>query len=792
MLRLAVIAVTAISLGCSSPSARRSKAPETSDSADVPADSVDAAAPDVPDEPDAPPADTPPDDVPAEEVAAPDTGPAPPACGTAEGDLPSGLVELGFDDGGFSTSFNEQFVGTLVAGKDLTVARVRQAMRFDLEHPVKIQVRYQSLGSDPATPVSIAIHPDFGHNGFDFWPISAHWEGDLCGEDVTAGEWTTFVLDPPLVIDKPQPVYVVQERRDGLSTPDWAFDVTPPAGCTNPNPNFCCVDYGDCKASYNVPDLTYFEDAGAAYYFWNGLSLSFPYDFMVRLMVEETDDVQPEDKQFQAVEGLEVGAKFAWGDYDNDGWDDLLVDGRRLLRNDNGTLVDVEDSGIDPDVGTGGVWGDYDNDGCLDLFTFVESPAVADILYKNNCDGTFLDVTEPAGIVDQQTFNPCPKDGVDQPGSPTAAATWVDLDADGLLDLYLGNEICWDAGGYFVDTVWHNEGDGTFADWTGTHGFRGGDDPDSAWGTRGTSAIDVDRDGDVDLFANNYHLNPNLFYRNDDGAFAEVGGDVGVRGVIEPGYEGSGLYGHSVGAAWGDIDGDGDFDLVIASLAHPRFFDFSDKTQILSQNGDGTFTDLQGAWETPWGDAGVRYSEGHFSPVLADFDHDGNLDLAISTAYTGRVTDFYRGNGDGTFEFDSYHAGIETFYGVGMATGDLDQDGDLDLATATTIWTNHVPGDGHWLQLRVVGDGSNRAGLGATIEVEASGKTWLRHVSGGNGHGCQDAATVHVGLGPHDVVDKVTVWFVGGETTTFEPHAADQRLWLLEGGTVFAGWAPPP
>jgi hypothetical protein len=738
------------------------------------------------------PADVP-ADVPETDVT------TPPVCGSAKGVPPEGLLELKHDDGGASTSFNEQWAGVaLIAGQDVTQVPVNQATRFDLEHPVKIhaiKVRYQSVPEDKSQPIGITLRPDFGHNGFDFWPHDVHWEGNLCGEDVEAGKWVTFVFETPVVIDKPQPIYIAHQRQDGLEMPDWAFDLSVPTGCTNPEPMMCCSKYTDCHSTFNLPDLTYFEDGGAAYYFWNGLSLSFPYDFMVRLLVEETDDVTPEEKIFQAVPALSVGSKFSWGDFDGDGWDDLLVDGRRLLRNEAGVLVDAgEEAGINPDAGTGGVWGDYDNDGCLDLFTFIEDPSTPDILYHSNCDGTFTDATDASGIVDLQTFNPCPTNGEDQPGSPTAAATWVDMDGDGFLDLYMGNEICWfGTGGYFVDTVWHNEGDGTFTEWTGSHGFKGYLDQNNAWGTRGTSALDFDRDGDQDIFANNYHLNPNLFYRNEGGGqFAEVAAEIGVEGVVEPGF--AGTFGHSVGAAWGDIDSDGDFDLIVASLAHPRFFDFSDKTQVFVQNDDGTFTDTQGDWSYPWGDSGVRYSEGHFSPSLADFDQNGTLDLVISSAYQGRTTDFYWGQGDGTFVLDSYHAGIKTEYGLGLASADMDHDGDLDLASATTVWTNTIAAEasGHWLQIRPVGNvSSNRSAIGATLEITAGDTTWLRHVTGGNGHGCQDSQTVHVGLGEADTIDTIVIHFPGGQSMSYPgPHDADQRLWLYEDGTLAAGWTP--
>ena len=150
-------------------------------------------------------------------------------------------------------------------------------------------------------------------------------------------------------------------------------------------------------------------------------------------------------------------------------------------------------------------------------------------------------------------------------------------------------------------------------------------------------------------------------------------------------------FGHTIGTAWGDLNNDGRFDVVQANLAHPRFFNFSAKTQVMIAQEDGKFVDNQGDWSKPYGDAGLRFSETHSIPVLGDFDQDGNLDLVISATYDGRPTDFYWGKGDGTFTLDSYRSGITMTGGWGMAASDLDNDGDLDMLiaghwTANIVW----------------------------------------------------------------------------------------------------------
>ena len=703
-----------------------------------------------------------------------DTGTVDACVGSAEGTLPEGLTELSWDDGAPMASLLGQ--GWTVAEYALEEETVHEWVRFEPQDTVRVHgvsVQLVNLPEDEDALVEVGLYPDFGHNGFDAWHEAPLWTGSRCAGELAEGEWATFVLPEPVEVPAGTLVYAGHSRQ-GSEDVAIPFDAGSQGDGT-------CATWDDCHSAMNLPDLTYFVSGGYGYSFWKGYSFSFQYDYLVRLQVEVVEHVDEADKVFQKLEAAPAGSRQAWGDYDNDGWEDLYISGA-LFHNEEGALQDVTaESGVGLVTSSGGVWGDYDNDGCLDLFVFAESYSAGDSLLRGHCDGTFEDVTVQSGLDDTL-------DGTDTCGAThrsTAAAAWLDLDGDGLLDLYAANFICWDAYSYYVDQAWHNQGDGTFLALGGEQGFTA-----SAYAGRGAAPVDADLDGDVDLLVNNYVLQRNLYYDNlGDGTVDEDGTTVGLAG--EGSREGTATYyGHTIGAAWGDLDNDGDWDSVQANLAHPRFFDFSDKTQVLLNQG-GTWEDNAGDWADPWPDNGLRYQETHSVPTLGDFDSDGALDLAISAVYDGRPTDLYWGDGDGTFTPGWHEAGITTESGWGMSAADWDNDGDLDLATSGGLFTNQ--GDqGHWLQVRPLGTVTNRAAIGAVVFVEGSdGSRRMRQVQGGTGQGEQDGAILHFGLGAADQVDRITVSFVGGETVTWEgPWEADQRLWLWEDGTWSAGWSP--
>lgn len=715
----------------------------------------------------------------------------PPTCATPQGSLPDAVDIIAYHDDAPVGDVGGQTWS--VVGQTVAEARLNESVVFQLDRPARVlgyAVQYGRLPDDADAPLAVALHTDFGHNGFDFWAPDPLAQSSVCRGDVEAGAWVEHVLPEPVEIAHPGLVHVVHQRAAGGAA--WAFDGTPP---TPDCGNDCCAPFGACHSAWNFPDLVDFEANGQQNYAYNGLSLTFQYDYLVRLYVQYTDTIAPDETVFTPVPGVELANRSAWGDVDNDGDEDLLTNGPRLWRNDDGAFVEITDAaGLAAlDARGSGVFGDYDNDGCLDVFLFDEAYARSDHLLRGDCQGGFVDVTEAAGIADVQGYLSC-QDG---DHAPTPAATWVDLDADGFLDLYLANFICWDNGRTYLDAVWHARGDGTFEAWTGQNGFASLDDRALRVASRGVLAADLDGDGDQDLLTNAYRLQRNLHYRNDGGGqFSEVGLQSGLAG--EPLNWGlQRYYGHSIGAAVGDLDGDADLDVVIANLAHPRFFNFSNKTQVLLNQGldaDGVlrFDDIQGDWQRPEGAAGLRFQETHSVPTLGDFDNDGALDLVISAVYDGRPTDFYWGNGDGTFRLDAWRSGLTVTNGWGQAAADFDQDGALDLAARGQLFRGQRALTGHWVQVRAVGNaGANRAGIGATITVEAGDRRWVRVVQAGTGQGCQDSLSPHVGLGDVDGIDRITVRFPGAaEATVYAgPFAVDQRIWLYEDGATATGWA---
>ena len=629
-----------------------------------------------------------------------------------------------------------------------------EAVRFELAHDAHISALKLRWADSPEEGEEhrVGVYADFGHNGFDFVHDPA-LQLTVCPGQTDDEGWTTYALD--LDVDGPALVYAASwhASKDG---PFVALDAGTVAGT--------CGTWDDCHSA-----LAYPENDEA--YLYAGLSFPLQFDYLARLQYAYTSDVADEDLYFHVDPALSTGGNVAWGDYDDDGDDDLMAGGPTLYRNDGGVFTDVTSaSGASVGVGTsGGVWGDYDNDGCLDYYGIGGGTSGGELLLRSNCDGTFTDGTALSGIDDLQSDRSCLGSGEPEQ-SVTAGATWTDFDNDGLLDLVQANFLCFDSYTNYPDRFWHNEGGGVFAEWGEEHGFEWDDNAG-----RGAATIDADLDGDLDVAIISYVLQPDLFYRNDGGGrFAEVATDLGLDGTPRT-FQTYEYYGHGIGLAWGDLDEDGDWDAVYGNLAHPRFYHFSDRTNLLIGEG--------GTWTNEADARGIVYHETHSNPSLLDIENDGDLDLAITEVYDGRPTDLYINDGAGVFTQVLEESGVTQEGGWGSAVADYDRDGDQDLL-AYGLFRNDVA-EGHWVQLRLVGDvDSNRAAIGAIAWVHADGRTFMRSVSGGNGTGCQDSQTLHVGLGSIDAIEAVDVWFPGGGTVTYPGVGVDAGWRLAESGAI--------
>ena len=432
---------------------------------------------------------------------------------------------------------------------------------------------------------------------------------------------------------------------------------------------------------------------------------------------------------------LGSGAAVAWGDYDNDGDLDLYLanagQANKLFRNDGGAFVDITGGPLGDDGnGRAVAWGDFDNDGDLDLY--LANDGSANRLFRNDGGGTFVDVAAGTPLAD---------------AGPGQGVAWGDYDGDGDLDLYLSNfgsanRLFRSDGGTFVDVA------------PGTPLADAGNGQGVAW-------ADYDGDGDLDLYLVNFGQ-ANRLFRNDGGTFVDVapGSPLADAG---PGR----------GAAWGDYDNDGDLDLYLVN--------FLGAANRLFRNDDGTFVD---ATSGPLADTGNGRGA-----TWGDYDNDGDLDLYL--ADYGSADRLFRNDGGGTFVDVAGDTPLaDAGFGVAVAWGDYDNDGDLDLylaksGQANKLLRNDLASNNHWLQVGLWGTVSNRAGIGARVTVVAGGVTRTRELSGGSGYGSQDALVASFGLGPATAIDSLFVRWPSGtlQPVTLPGPGVDRRVTFTETGS---------
>jgi hypothetical protein len=449
-------------------------------------------------------------------------------------------------------------------------------------------------------------------------------------------------------------------------------------------------------------------------------------------------------------------SRIAWGDYNNDGYDDILLNGNTLLRNNkNGTFTDVsEEAGISIGKTNGGIWADFDRDGYLDFFASSSSTEKNDILWKNLGDGTFKDVTDSIPLSDTLQ---------------TEGAAWGDFDGDFYPDLYLANYERWEILDSEPDFLFHNEGNGKFSDVTTSKGIIPSFNENQAG--RGVNWGDYDNDGFLDIFVSNYRLDRNFLWKNQSGrGFKNVAEQVGVEGNYVDEW-----FGHTIGSEWGDFDNDGDLDLISANLAHPRYIEFSDMTMLLANDlKHEKFSNIRKS-------AGITYDECHSDPSWGDVNNDGYLDLFITSIYPNRRSYLYLNNGDKTFTDITYFAGVRTFNFWGAAFSDYDNDGDLDLLVCSGEGIHLFRNESeeiNWLEIKILDKNGKTPIIGTRVEVTQDKLKQIREVQGGKGTTNQHSQTLYFGFPTKDNVD-IKVKYLDGKETNLQNQKLNQVVKII-------------
>lgn len=492
-----------------------------------------------------------------------------------------------------------------------------------------------------------------------------------------------------------------------------------------------------------------------------------------------------------------LGSGCAFLDYDADGWQDILLVNSmdwpghtrqrstlKLYRNNrDGTFSDVTRSaGLDIELyGMGVAVGDYNNDGFPDiLITCVGQNR----LFKNTGHGKFIDVTTSSGLGKRQAFS--------------TSAVWLDYDRDGLLDLFICNYVKWSPEhdvfcstdgkhksyctpeAYVGQTCWlfRNRGNGTFEDVTASSGIF-----DSSSKSLGVAMFDYDHDGWPDLLVAN-DTQPNKLYRNQrNGTFKDVAVEAGIA------FSAEGKARAGMGVDVGDFDDSGRDGIAITN------FD-NEMIGLYRNDGGGNLTDVA----VKSGVGLPSKTTLGFGCAFADSDLDGSLDLIAVNGHIddtvrnvrnvgyAQPPQLFLNNGKGDF----HEVGTQTGGGFslpkvgrGLAIGDFDGDGDTDVLMTTNngpayLFRNDQTSGNRSIRFRLVGTKSNRDAIGARLELFSGGVRQTRMVHSGSSYLSQSELPVTFGVGKQDKVDRVVVEWPSGRTEEFKQLSSGKSYEIIE------------
>lgn len=451
----------------------------------------------------------------------------------------------------------------------------------------------------------------------------------------------------------------------------------------------------------------------------------------------------------------------------------------RLYRNMGGLRFEdvTPGSGLSGDgFSIGAAAADYDNDGDTDLFV---TGVRRNRLYRNRGNGRFDEVSAEAGIAS---------------GRWAVGAGWFDYDGDGALDLFVANYLAWDPESSPVcrdersgvrtychpkffesqpNQLYRNLGDGTFADVSASSGV--GDHSGKAMSV---AFADIDGDGDLDIFVPNDAIPNSLFVNDGNGGFVESALAAGVA------LKDDGEAVSAMGAAFGDVDGDGLEDLFFTALPGETFPHFRNEGAGIFL--DRTYPSRIGALSRRFGGWGI---------ALADFNNDGATDVMTANSHVmdnaeAFSEDVYRqpnavwlNRGDGTFTLADSPSGLSERVAAhrGLVVADLDEDGLLDAVTTVLggrpeLWHNQSENTGCWIALKLRGTNGNRDAIGAMARV---GDRLLRYTTA-VGYGSSNTAPLHFALDDCETPVEIEVRWPGGGESSLQVDTTNEEIVLIQ------------
>lgn len=444
----------------------------------------------------------------------------------------------------------------------------------------------------------------------------------------------------------------------------------------------------------------------------------------------------------------------------------------------DGTFTDrTKEVGLDGQLGgLNMIQADYNNDGCTDILVLRgawEFPQRKSLL-RNNCDGTFTDVTAAAGLA--------------EPATQTQTAVWADIDNDGYLDLFVANE-------QSPAQLFRNRGDGTFEDISHKAGI------DRVAYSKAVVAADYDNDGYVDFYVSNLNGDHFLYHNNHDGTFTEVAAKAGVQTPSQ-----------SFPAMFFDYDNDGWPDLLVSSYyvsvdedirSYLGLTPNAETMKLYKNLGNGTFRDVTE-------EVGLNKVFMPMGSNFGDIDNDGYLDIYLGTgnpSYGSLLPNVLLHNHEGKFFTDVTAASGtgELHKGHAVAFADIERNGNEDLLEEVG---GAVPGDAHafrffqnpgngndWINLKLVGVRSNRSAIGArmkvTVQNQGKGTRSIYRTVGSGGSFGASPLEQHIGLGKSARISQIEIWWPASNThQTFANVEKNQFLQIKEFATNYTKLEP--